>query len=221
VFSLFFRTRRRSPALRPHRARLGVEALERRDAPSSLDVTTFAAPPTDSTTSDTWVSSTALAPAPQTDTVTTTTTTTATVTPAPEPLAPAPQAGDVMPAPTTGSPTLPVILPPAVVNVVDEGDWNYAVSGTVSDPNPAALTVNVSVDGNPLGSAPVKPVLNADGTPANKGTWSMTFGLPACTSATDSTRFATAVASDGKRVSQPTAFTIEQSPVVSSTLSNP
>jgi hypothetical protein len=216
VFSLFFRTRRRAPVPRPYRARLGVEALERRDAPSSLDVTTFTSPPTDSTTSDTSVSSTALAPAPQSDT-STTTTTAATVAPAPAPLAP--QAGDVMPAPTTTSPTQPVILPPSVVNVVDDGDWNYSVSGTVSDPDPATLTVNVSVDGNPVGSSPVKPVLNADGTPPSQGTWSVTFGLPQCTSATDSTRFGVAVATDGKRVSQPTAFTIEQSPVVSSTLS--
>jgi hypothetical protein len=141
------------------------------------------------------------------------------VTLAPAPLAPAPRAGDVIPAPTTNSPTLPALLPPTVTDVVDEGDWNYTVIGTVSDPNPAALTVNVTVDGNPVGSSPVKPVLNPDGTPSNSGTWSITFGLPTCTSATNATRFGTAVATDGTRVSPPTVFTIEQVPVVSSTLS--
>jgi hypothetical protein len=221
VFSLFFRTRRRAPALRPHRTRLGVERLEGRDVPSSLDVISLAAPlPDPTSTSDTSSVSAALAPAPQTDT-STTSSTTVVVTPAPAPLAPAPQAGNTISAQTTTL-SLPGLTAPTVGDVSDlDSNWDYSVSGTVSDANPAALTVNVSVDGKAVGSSAVKTVLNADGTPTNTGTWSVTFGLPPCSTATSCTRYGSAVATSGKSTSPATPFMIEQTPVVSSTLSSP
>ncbi len=95
------------------------------------------------------------------------------------------------------------LAPPTNISVTDDGEWNYTVSGTVTDPNPGSLTVKIVVDGIAKGSATVTA----------KSTWTLTFGLPACTSANDSTRYGTATATDGTRASTAAVFTIEQTPV--------
>ncbi len=100
-------------------------------------------------------------------------------------------------------PAAPGLAPPGNIAVIDEGEWNYTASGTVADPDPASLTVKITVDGVAKGSVAVKP----------DGTWTLTFGLPACTSANDATRFGTAAATDGTRASAPAAFIIDQTPV--------
>jgi len=122
------------------------------------------------------------------------------------PATPAPVAGDTVPP---GTPPAPVPTPPApglatpsITGVTEEAEWNYTVSGTVSDPNPASLQIEITVDQ----TAEPAVAVNADGT------FSTTFTLPPCTSATNSTRFCTAVATNGTQTSAPADFTIEQTP---------
>ncbi len=213
MLTLFSRTRRRTSVLRPQYARLAVERLEGREAPSSLDVTSLVSPPADSTTATgSTVISLVAAPTPPSDT-STAPAAPVVVVPAPaSPAAPvAPMAGDTLP-PLADEPVAPGLAAPTITGYTEDGDWNYTVNGTVTDPNPASLTVNITVDGVAEPAAPVTPVLNPDGTPTGTGTFSTTFGLPACTSATNGTRYGTAVATDGTRVSPVTIFTIDQTP---------
>jgi hypothetical protein len=210
VLSLFTRTRGRSSALRPHRARPAVERLEGRDAPSSLDVTSLTSP-TDSTGTTTTA---VLSPAPGPVTPTDPTTTVVPLAITAPALLPAPDAGDTLPAPAP-APTVPVL---SLGTPAEVSDWTYSVSGTVTDPNPSSLTIKITVDGVAEPSAKVTPVLNPDGTPSGKGKFTATFGLPECTSATESTHYGTAVATDGTRFSPKVIFTIDQNPVTGSTL---
>jgi hypothetical protein len=222
VVSLFSRTRRKTPVDRTPRARLMVERLEGRDAPSSLDVTSLTLPPADSTDPP---DSALICPIPaplsqsQTDpgapTVPLVFTATS-VTPPPPPLL-LPQAGDTQSTSSDQQADL-TLAAPMVMGVNDEGSWNYTVTGMVSDSNPGSLTVLIKVDGVDKGGAAVTPVLNPDGTPTGTGTWSLNFDLPACNNANDMTRFGTAQATDGTRFSAVTSFTFDQHPVMTTTL---
>ena len=196
-----------------------MERLEGRDVPSSLDVTTFGSPPTDSaTTSDAGVISQASATAPQSGT-TTAPVVSVVVLPAltTAPTTTAPQAGDTLPPPSS-PPVVAALAAPTVTGWTESEDWTYTVNGTLPDPNPAALTVLITVDGTAEPPAKVTPLLNPDGTPSGVGTFSATFGLPACTSATNCMRYGSAVATDGTRTSPLTPFTIEQTPHVASSI---
>jgi hypothetical protein len=208
VFTLFPRTRRRTAALRPTRARLSVERLEGRDAPSSLDVTSLTSPLTDSTATS---ATTAISPAPSADT----NTPVVPVAVVPAPVTPPPQttgvqAGDTLPAPST--PPVGPALDESNIAVKDNGGWNYTVTGTVTDSNPGAPTVKITVDSTNEPDATMTPVANPDGTPSGTWSFSSTFGLPACTSATNSTRFGTAVATDGTNSSSVAVFLFTQNP---------
>jgi hypothetical protein len=204
--TLFSRPRRRPAARRPYSHRPAVERLEGRDAPSGLDTTSLTSPLTDSTTS-----------APATATVlpdpTTTSTSAGTVAAVPTvtPTAPAPATGPapVAAGPIHNSPTLPL---PDVSGYTEATDWVYTVSGTLTDANPAGLTVIVKVDGIAEPAASVTTVLDGSGHPTDVGKWTAVFGLNPCYSATNATRYCTAVSTNGTLTSALTDFTIEQTP---------
>lgn len=209
MFSLISRTRRKTPAFRRPFARLMVERLEGRETPSSIDVTSLTAPLTDATTT---TGTTVFSPAPAPPTSTGTTATPAPVTPAP--VTPAPQAQE------TETTTEDDIAPDALVfqGYTEDSGWNYSVNGTLTDPNAASFTVTLNVDGNNVGTSSVTPILNPDGSASNTGTWVVTFGLPACTSATNSTRNCVATATNGTQT-YTAIFQINQTPRVASTIS--
>lgn len=217
MFALVSRTRRRTAAVRPSFGRLMVERLEGRDAPSTLDVTAFTLPPTDSTD---MVTATVLSPAPVQQSVAGTTSTPVVVAPAPILPAPttAPQAGNTTTvlSTTTDSNEDPV----AVVGVTEDGQqWNYTVNGTVTDPSATSFTVTITLDGTKNeGSSSVTPITNSDGTPTGTGKWSVTFGLPACSSVTTASHYGTAVATAGSRTLPTALFMIQQTPRVASTI---
>jgi hypothetical protein len=222
VLTLFSRTRRRTAALRPYYGRLAVERLEGRDAPSSLDVTVLPSSATDLTTaSETAVVSPVAAPSPQLDT-STVAVGTANFIPVPAAwISPqAPRAGDTL-TPSADIAALPALDPPADLAYTTDGAWNYTVIGTVTDPNPGSLTVEITVDDVREPSAQVKPLVNPDGTATGKGTFTTTFPLAVCTSATNSRRYGTAVATDGTRVSAVTMFFIDQRTVTTSGITAP
>ncbi len=211
LLRLFSRTPRRAAAVRPFRARLSVERLEGRDAPSSLDTTSLASPlpdPTDTT----GTAAVALAPAPQTMTAATPSQTTPVVTTMTVTSTPLPSAGDMGPAPALIDDT----LDPAYVGTNDNGNGTYTVSGTVADPNQVALAVTVTLDELSPVAATVAPTAKA-GTYS----WSVTFALAADTSATASTHYGAATAKDGARTSNAMPFSFSQAPQVASSISSP
>jgi hypothetical protein len=110
---------------------------------------------------------------------------------------------------TSSSPTLAA---PTVTGTTEDGEWNYTVCGNVTGSNPASLSVIIAVDGKAEPAAKVTPVLDGSGHPTNKGSWTMTFGLAACYSATYSTRYCTAYSTNGTQDSPVTDFTIAQTP---------
>jgi hypothetical protein len=127
------------------------------------------------------------------------------------PTAPAPVSG---PAPMTND-SQPQLLAAPVVNApAEDTEWNYTVSGTITAPNPGSFTVTITVDGATEPAAKVTAVLDSSGNPTNAGNFTTTFGLAPCYSATDCTRYCTAVVTNasGTAASAVANFTIEQTP---------
>jgi len=210
--------RRRTAARRPYVHRPALELLEARNAPSSLD-------PTSSLTSSDTLSSQDPVPAA---TYTTSGSTSSTTTPTPA-TPPAPQPGSlldaVLTAPvavaTTSASTSgsdgtttsgrPLVSAPGTAPVIDgcssaqDSTTLITISGHVTDANPTSVTVTITSDWSPV---------NGQSTTADaKGNFSITLVVPCCTSATNSTHSATAVATNGSGLtSAPYTFMIYQQP---------
>jgi hypothetical protein len=113
------------------------------------------------------------------------------------PAAPGPVAGAAVTVPAA-----PGLAEPNIAGVDGDQYLNYTVRGTIADPNPTALTIKITVDGLAEPSA----------RPDASGRFTVTFTLPPCSSATNATRFGTAVATDGARVSPTVLFDFAQMP---------
>jgi len=207
-------SRRRRPPARPSYARRpALEHLEARNAPSALDPTslgsfdpsTLTGPAVAATSTDTpsaggTTSPGGLQPAPALGTFMA-----ALMVPAVPPSAPGGSGsatgggtalGSAGLAPGSGSPVIDSCAG------AENPDLTETLSGHVTDPNPASLTVTFSgwvIDGMHT---------SVDGG----GNFTITFNVPRCTSGSTSSHTCTAVAAGAGRASAPFTFIIEQTP---------
>jgi hypothetical protein len=227
VFNWFPGARRTVAAVRPFGNRPTLERLEERSAPSGLDVTGQLPLSTDLATSPVTAGPVAGAPAPAAAMPLALPTDGGAYLPTPSPVADsgsylalltqdlsapdAPASGPVA-LPTAGDGTAVMLgqtgsdsgssTPgkPFIKGTVESDDWHYTVTGSITDPNPTALTIQIKVDGDP------KPPV----TPDNTGRFTLTFVLPPCYNSANATRYGTAVAMCGQQSSPATGFSFSQ-----------